>query len=584
MTNGNSINKPRQPSYKSVGPYKFMTDAISKQTKDEIIDITSGIAWIEYMVIDGEHRYAMTCFRSPQGEVTTELISATEMSQQKLAEIAFNRGVVVLKPLEFANFFKLLCASEEVKKAQMRTRLSRPGWVTVASTVVGFYTGNVFIIKEGNSAEGYYCEQSSEAPMRLSGTFASWHTEIGLHIERNPLPLVLACIGLASPLLPRLNLSSRLTNVYGGKGTGKTLATQMAASLFGNGIDPAAGMTAKNPAYVTKFETTANGLESLLARYSPNPIFLDEMTEQSTNGMGNLMYKAASGASKERMTSALKPAPKKLWHLNIISTAERSIADAVTSSGQKLLGGQADRAIDIPVSTKGVLTDLGDFADFASLTRHLKAACGRYYGRPARKFIKHILENPDCLNELVEQFPMIEECLIPQGCGDGERRVVKHFTAGLIAGVIAIEAGIFTCSVEVLEASFHEIIDAWWLGRAECLRRIACYLEENWENVTEERPDVRLGVKAYINGNKVIIPVKDFVDEFGSEEKTIIEQLVSLNALIREQPNRNKSRFCNNEMFAYVVDYIRVQPFITQIRKANKIPARAFVSFNDVLV
>jgi len=87
----------------------------------------------------------------------------------------------------------------------------------------------------------------------------------------------------------------------------------------------------------------------MLARYSPLPIVMDEMTEQDTTFMGELAYKVSSGEGKHRMTSSLRQAKANRWQLMVLTTAERPLASCLGSQGKPVLGGMLDRAIDIAI-------------------------------------------------------------------------------------------------------------------------------------------------------------------------------------------------------------------------------------------
>lgn len=121
-------------------------------------------------------------------------------------------------------------------------------------------------------------------------------------------------------------------------------------------------------------------------------------------------------------------------------------------------------------------------------------------------------------------------------------------------------------------AAMEHLTSVWWYYRGGALQAIAEYLANNYERVLCEPPSLSKRAKAFIyelvarDGKEpvqaVIIPDSEFDPAFGAEGPALARELATLNALIREQPNRNKHRFCNNRLFAYVVPLDRVMPYL----------------------
>lgn len=157
-----------------------------------------------------------------------------------------------LKEVEFCctehrgllNYLKLTQTDEEVVQGLRRTRLRTAGWL---ENNAAFYTGSTLIHHESVDLDHFHIEPIQNAAFAVRGTLDEWKDNIGCHIERNPSLLGISCIYLLSLFLNRLNLGTRLFNLWGTKGSGKTLPSQCAASLFGNGIDPAVGHYSEDP-------------------------------------------------------------------------------------------------------------------------------------------------------------------------------------------------------------------------------------------------------------------------------------------------------------------------------------------------
>jgi len=159
---------------------------------------------------------------------------------------------------------------------------------------------------------------------------------------------------------------------------------------------------------------------------------------------------------------------------------------------------------------------------------------------------------------------------MPVNCGDGERRVIKFLAAAVVAGHIAIKAGVFDCEPETVEAAVKTIIGEWWYERGGVLRRIAEFLHANFDDTKEGLPKRRVMAAAFFDDRHVMIPEQVFEDEFGDDCKAMLAELKSINALVREQPNRNKCRFDNNNVWAYVIKLDRLEPILNELSERDE--------------
>lgn len=552
------------PPANSFGEYMLEDGRVLCQAKKGDIPVMTGLVWIDEPVkcpVTGKLSYLLVV-QPKSGDVCTLRITHENFSAKYLKKTLGECGIIIHEDRLAAHYLSITAGYSNVLHKTPRTLIESPGWFANGH---GFYTGQKAIVAPDVNTSEFRFEPVSRSPIAVKGALKDWQKNIGIHIQRNPVLLALASVFIASPFLRMLGMGSRLLNIYGPKGTAKTLGSQCAATVWGNGIDPAAGLYSKDEPYVTKFATTINGIEPLLARYSPFAIALDELTEQAIASLGELSYKISSGLGKHRMTSQMEAAPVNRWLLTIVSTSERSIADAATIGGKLLLGGQADRAIDIPIERVGIISNYGSFSDFSSITRHLKKACGENYGAAGQAILQYAVDHRDQVKNFVDTAEAIEQRLMPVNCGDGERRVVKFMSAAVVAGHIAIAAGVFDCTEEVVEAAVQLLVDEWWRGRGGCLRRVAEFVVENSANIVEEPPQLYSSAKAFIDKGNVIIPATVFEREFGEDADTLVNELWGLNALVREQKNRNKSRFCNNRLAAYVIRMDRLEPIMLEL-------------------
>lgn len=565
---GHGMNAPT-PVARRFGPYIVENNHVLFPVKNGELLISTGTAYVAEPVLckDTGSKAFQVQVQPVNGEAATILVWPEDMTPKYLKKVIGRLGVIIHDDAKFAHYLSMTASFGDFMSKTPRTLIDTPGWFASGR---GYYTGRNVIVAASVKTEQFRFEPVNRAPFAVRGKLPGWKKGIGRLVERNPVLLAIACIFIASPFLKEMGLASRLVNIYGGKGTGKTICAQVGATIWGNGIDPAAGMFSEDAPYLTKFSTTLNGIEAVLAKYSPFPLGLDELTEQAIQLLGELLYKIASGLGKHRLTADLQEAQMNRWLLTIVSTSERSIADAVGAGGKPLLGGQQDRAIDIPVDNIGVISDFDAFDGFPAATRYLKAACGEFYGSAGEAILQYACDNPGQISTLIGEAQAIEERLMPINCGDGERRVIKFLAGAVVAGHIAIKAGVFDCPPETVEAAVKTIVGEWWHERGGVLRRIAEFLHANFDDTKEGLPKKRVMAAAFFDEHRVMIPEQVFEDEFGEDCKAILAELKSINALVREQPNRNKCRFDNNSVWAYVIKLDRLEPILNELSERDE--------------
>lgn len=546
------------PPFRTLDNYYINGDSVCYDRKSGPVKVTvNGIPYVYLCTTDGVTRevsYVIRGYSIVSGNFEAWISCNDLHSATKLCEFLAHHGIVVMNQNATVEYIK--GSTQKVSPTHFRTLVHEVGWCFGDQA---FFDGRTLIHSNNLPANGYYLRPDPETPVNVKGTLEDWKANIGRHVEANPVLLVCVMLAFTSYLLPQAGLPSRIFNLHGIKGQGKTLALQVAATVIGNGVDPAAGAMAEHCPVVQKLETTINGIEPVLSRSSPFLLPLDELTEQSVAMIAELMYKLASGAGRHRMTSTGGAAQKHVWRLIILTSSERSISESVELAKKPLLGGQADRGVDIPLDRIGVVRAFGEYSSFDGVTRHLKKVCSECYGTPGQAFIRFAINNPDDFQTCIDSLPEIETKLAPRSCGPGERRVVKYFAAAVAAACIANLAGILDCGYDQIMEAVKLVINEWWRARGNALQRIGQYLLEHDDCIHSSKPELGwIDAAAFVWDGNIIIPQDAFRLYFGDEQRELLSELASLGALITEQRNRHASRFCNNRLFAYVIPENRV--------------------------
>jgi len=203
----------------------------------------------------------------------------------------------------------------------------RLGWTEYGNEFIP-YVDNVKFDGEANNKALYEC-------VRESGNYEFWLKTIKEACKNETVRILLAA-SFASPMIERLNKLPFFVHIWGGSGTGKTVALMVAASIWGN---PDQGKLVRG------LNSTAVGLERLAAFFNNIPCFLNELqTIKSYKNYDELIYKLGEGVGKERGNKYGGNEKLTTWRCCFITNGEQGVLN--DSSG----AGAANRIIEIEVN------------------------------------------------------------------------------------------------------------------------------------------------------------------------------------------------------------------------------------------
>jgi putative DNA primase/helicase len=281
--------------------------------------------------------------------------------------------------------------------------------------------------------------------VRMKGTLTDWKSDVAALCSGNPILLFWASVSLAAPLLRLVNQEGGGFHLYGRTSRGKTTAQQVAASVWGDGTDPAEGREAS---FVRKWNLTKNATEGLAEAHNDLPLCIDEIGEADPHEFGRTIYQLAGGQGKGRMKADATLKAAKIWRTLILSTGELPVADVLQSEGQRLRGGQAVRLLDIPATgAEGLgdlLTEFHGEKNGAAFADRLKRACSEDFGTAGPAFVNRLLnEDVECLTkELTAALAEVTQRLSPPGASPEVVRAMKRIALGVLAGEKAISLGL----------------------------------------------------------------------------------------------------------------------------------------------
>ncbi|QBP77454.1 DUF927 domain-containing protein [Herbaspirillum huttiense] len=396
------------------------------------------------------------------------------------------QGLIIQNDKLFYVAFKesLALCSENGKSI---TLVNRTGWFADRRA---YSTGSKILCKDVAISNNFILAQEMNQNMRTAGTLDQWREHILTPCINNPFLLTAGMIALSSLTLDISGVGSKWVNWFGKHGKGKTTMLQVAASYFGNGVDPShASPGMEDAQYISKMNASQAGIEATLGGHFQRPFIADELGEGTRLNLAELVYLLSGNKGTITATSSRRVAKNHEWQTIACSAGEISIADRIAEKGE-IKGGQLDRAIDIP-ATGSIFFDIGDASSESAFAGILKNACATYYGTAAEFFINWMIEHPDAFLRVQQKhFQDIESRLTPADCEDGAKRVVRFFANAVVTAFVAIESGLLPSTQEHVMNAFEEIVKRWWSYRKTTspAERLATMLFENVDKVIEISP------------------------------------------------------------------------------------------------
>jgi putative DNA primase/helicase len=344
--------------------------------------------------------------------------------------------------------------------------VNRLGWVDVPDVPVPVYVFPDSVIGNAGDEEPVYqpeVHSSLVAAPRSSGTLEQWQKRVARAAQKNPVLLFSLSVAFSGLLLKFAGVEGGSFHLHGASSKGKTTAGQLAASVWGNGADPA---EAPGVAFVRKWNSTANAVEAIAADHCDGLLVLDEIGEAQVHDLGRLVYQLAGGQGKSRLNreSALR-APR-TWRVVVLTTGEVPVQAVIESAGRRARGGQLVRMVDIPATSSGGSGIIRDSQgqEPAEFVHRLKRACATYYGTAGPAFVRSLCEQGSTAELCKRVQREVEEAhrlLLPSGAAPEVSRVVRRFALVLVAGRLATEAGVLPFSADDVGKAVRLVLRRW---------------------------------------------------------------------------------------------------------------------------
>lgn len=283
-----------------------------------------------------------------------------------------------------------------------------------------------------------------------SGTLQDWIDNIGVYIKCSPILTLGVCMGLGVVAQMPCGIENYIVHLFCETSKGKTIIELVVESLFRKALKNA----------LPSWDITPIGLMDKCSAYSDAILILDEVTKFNGNAkdLQQMIYRAANGSGKITSFAFAKSVHRVdcTWNISILSSGEKAITQIIEEANVKQLKGKEVRCFEINAMRHPKYYSFTsipkNFEDSASLAKLLERNTGRFYGTPAKTFLKKFMVNIDDSVSLInkKKRKFFKEMGLDNGSIKG--RIAERFAYMEAIGILAIKYGILPMERERLRS------------------------------------------------------------------------------------------------------------------------------------
>ena len=312
----------------------------------------------------------------------------------------------------------------------------------------------------------YLYMPDSDAPSQralvASGTLEEWQNNVVSACINNPIALFALGIAFAAALMRLFNVDGGGFHFWGASSRGKTLLLQIAATVFGNGADPA---LLPDGSLIQRWNTTANALEGTALAFNDLLLPMDELGTSNIKNFGQAIYQLSGGVGKRAMNANRDMRAVRVWRVLMISSGEYAITHEIEAkTGVQARTGQLIRFIDISVDN--IFPTWRDVSEAKKKADALKVACSQYYGVAALPFLEYVVKianHAPSMQHWQNQFEIIEDVLANEypNLQAEQRRGIKRFALVACGLLMAVDAKCIVMDDAVIMDSVAHVLGLW---------------------------------------------------------------------------------------------------------------------------
>ena len=420
----------------------------------------SGPTWVSALTrdVDGEEWGAVVHWVDRDGRCQERAFAFArfyERGNTVVQELA--GGGLAIKPGYERSLTQYLASFDPRDRIRSVTRI---GWIDTIESRLSFVLPNTHLgVREGEDVI-FQPEQYSPTTrtIRGKGTLDDWREKVARLCRGNDLLVFSVCCGFAGALLKPAAMDGGGFHLYGTTSRGKTTCLQVAASVFGCGVDPA---EASAHSYVRGWYMTGNAAEAIAAAHNDGILCLDEVGTCTAEDFGAIAYLIAGGQGKAAMTANRSLQRQRNWRVMVLSTGEISVRQEAEETGRAAKGGQLVRLMDIPASR--IVNDPQEMPA-ATFIETLKRNSSQHFGVAGPEFVRQLIvvgHAQALRSEVSSMLDVATDELAPKTASPEQRRAIRRLALVKVAGILAAQWMILPFGEADVARAVETVRDLW---------------------------------------------------------------------------------------------------------------------------
>ena len=318
----------------------------------------------------------------------------------------------------------------------------------------GWHKSGAFVLPNqvlgGNSNKVRYQDSGKAATIFSSqGSLEAWQKSVALLCVGNPVLILSLCCALAGTLLFKVSIKGGGVHLVGDSSSGKSLAQEVAASVWGH-----------PDSFAASWDVTKGGIEIEAASRNDTVLILDEIKRADPYKVQEMAYAIANGIGKSTMTREREGRAKLTWRVLALSSGERSLSEHAAIAGSPAHAGAELRMVDVNAGTRTykAFDYLHGLADGQQFHSQLTKSCRQHYGYAGAAMVEHLLTQTDD-SFYLNAFTDMRKAFNAQNPQAG--RVADRFAVMALAGELATKYGVLPWPVGTAKNACQLLFNEW---------------------------------------------------------------------------------------------------------------------------
>lgn len=424
---------------------------------------------------------------------------------------------------------------------------SKSGWKNGA-----YVMPNGDIIGETSSEKPLFLRIKAEKAQYYTtqGSLSDWQDHIARYAIGNSMIMLSIACGLAAPIIHLLKAPSFGLHLYVNSSSGKSIASQAGASLYGHG-----------KLSLSSWKGTDNGIINEAISHNDGLLVMDELTQIDPKHGKDIAYALFNGEDKTRAKADGGNRKKRNWNVLVLSTGEKDLETQLEQYKIPVKAGELVRLVNIPFEQYRNFHEFTDseksiMEQGKAFTENLDQNSQTFYGTAGREWILYLAEHKNEIEGIFRFYNQQWTDYLPK-----DRKVSNQI--GRVARNFAVLETACQCSRHItgwtaaeITETLHHVFNLWIENNGyednetrKIIEKLDSFLSQNLHRFHRKDNhgyiiEASNPAGAFVDGSEPLYYVFSHAlnSEFtGFQEKHVINVLIEKGRLFKKEQGRNLS-------------------------------------------